>query len=294
MKVILLMLFLFSCTDMQSKNDSNINSYRFTEGYLNTFQLPKKLRELSGLAMTADSRLFAHDDEQAKIHQIDYTSGKVIKSFSVGKKTLRGDFEGLAIANNIFYLVSSNGILFEFKEGNDGDHVDYVKYKTHLGSKNDVEGLCYDPLTNCLLLACKGDPGKGYSGYKTIYSFFLSDKKLSKKPRFMISIKELSENIEKNFSQQLADFFQISETSFAPSGIEIHPDGTSFFILSAQGRLIVEVSLEGRILGIAELNKENHPQPEGITFIPEKDLIIADEGRNGKATITVYRYSLKQ
>ena len=95
---------------MQSKNDSKINSYRFTKGYLKTFQLPKKLRELSGLAMTVDGRLFAHDDEQAKIHQIDCTSGKVIKSFSVGKKTLRGDFEGLTIANNIFYLVSSNGI----------------------------------------------------------------------------------------------------------------------------------------------------------------------------------------
>jgi uncharacterized protein YjiK len=290
MKILFFILFLMSCSSNNLQNTKAIKSYQLREGPDRLFKLSNKLQEISGLAMTADGRLFGHDDEHAEIYQINYTSGKVIKSFSLGKKTLRGDFEGLATVNDIFYLGSSNGVLYEFKEGNDGDHVDYVTYKTHLKLKNDVEGLCYDPLTNCLLLACKGNHGQDYSGYKTIYSFSLSDKELSKKPRFMISLTELTEQIEKSFSQQIADFFQISEATFAPSGIEMHPDGNSFFILSAQGRLIVEVSGEGKILGFATLNKKTHPQPEGITFTPGKDLIIADEGGKGKATITVYKY----
>ena len=123
--------------------------------------------------MSEDGRLFAHDDELARISQIDYTNGNIIKSFFIGEKTIEGDFEGLAIANHFFYLVSSDGVIYEFVEGKEGTHVDFQKYRTKLKSKNDVEGLCYDPLDNTLLLACKGDPGKGDAGFKTVYSFLI-------------------------------------------------------------------------------------------------------------------------
>ncbi len=288
MKIIFLLIFLMSCT-INNQDMSNLNdSYDFSGKTSKVFKLSKKLQEISGLAMSTDGRLFAHDDESARISQIDYATGKIVKSFFVGEKTLKKDFEGLAIAQHVFYLVSSDGVLYEFKEGNEGDHVTFKKHTTKLASKNDVEGLCFDPSNNTLLLACKGDPGKGYGGFKTVYSFSLADKKLSKKPIIKLNINDINNMLEKNFSQKLADFFQVSDKGFAPSGIEIHPGNGTFFVLSAKGRLLVEVSQKGDFLGLALLNKKNHPQPEGITFTPEYDLIIADEGGDGKAILSLY------
>jgi len=253
-----------------------------------TIELPKRLQELSGLTMTHDDRLFGHDDEKAIIYQINQSNGSVIKSFSVGKKTVKKDFEGIAFVNDLFYLVTSEGQIYEFKEGQNKSSVSYNIYKTKLSSRNDVEGLCYDPDTKSLLLPCKGYPGKGYDGKRAVYSFSLSEKKLEKKPRFLISIDEVSKLRETDFTQQMGDFFLLTESKFAPSGIEKHPDTGSFYILASKGKLIVEISSEGKLIGKILLDKEHHYQPEGITFDKDHSLLIGDEGGNGKAKITIY------
>ena len=45
---------------------------------LQQWKLPKRLKEISGLALTPDDRLFAIDDEQSVIYEIDYVQGKTI------------------------------------------------------------------------------------------------------------------------------------------------------------------------------------------------------------------------
>jgi uncharacterized protein YjiK len=32
-----------------------------------------------------------------------------------------------------------------------------------------------------------------------------------------------------------------------------------------------------------------HPQPEGLTFLPDGTLLVASEGGNGAATLSAYR-----
>ena len=96
--------------------------------------------------------------------------------------------------------------------------------------------------------------------------------------------------VEQNFSEKVADFFLLSESGFAPSGIELHPKRDTFFIISAKGRMILEMSRNGDIIDIVFLNKKIHPQPEGIAFTAKGDLIIADEGGNGKASLCIYTY----
>jgi uncharacterized protein YjiK len=290
MKVILIIIFLIGCTINPRELSKGINSYNFSAEPDRVFKLSNKLKEISGLAMDKNNRLFGHEDESSKIYQIDHSSGKIVKSFTVGKKTIKKDFEGLAIASDLFYLVTSSGDIYEFGEGDDDEHVKYDKFKTFLQAKNDVEGLCYDKASESLLLACKGDPGKDYKGYKTVYSFSLINKKLSEQPVLKVDLSIIEKQMEKGFSKKLADFFQISEGGFAPSGIEIHPKSGTYYILSANGRLILELSRNNEILGISMLNKKNHPQPEGIAFSVTNELIIADEGGNGKALLTVYTY----
>ena len=54
-------------------------------------ELPGRLDEISGLAMSPDGRLFAHNDERATVHEIDPSAGEVGKRFSAGDEPLRGE-----------------------------------------------------------------------------------------------------------------------------------------------------------------------------------------------------------
>jgi uncharacterized protein YjiK len=284
----IILLIIFACANHNTDTHSVKKKSNFNLESKTSVKLSKRLHELSGLAMTNDGRLFGHNDEKADIYQIDYSDGSIIKSFSLGKKSLKEDFEGIAIVGKIFFLVTSNGEIYEFSEGEDNSSVPYEKYKTKLTSKNNVEGLCYDPVSNSLLLACKGYPGKDHDGKRAVYAFSLTEKKLNKKPRFLISIKEVNSFKNSGFTQKLGDFFLLTEDSFAPSGIERHPQKDSFFVLSFYGRMIVEISSDGEIIGVTFLDKKHHNQPEGITFSEDLSLLIGDEGGIGKATITRY------
>lgn len=236
--------------------------------------LPPELNEISGLAMTDDGRLFTHNDENSEVSQVDFKTGKVVKHFFLGGINLHKDFEGIAIVGKRFFLVKSNGDLYEFAEGNDGATVPIKVYETNLSKNNDIEGLCYDPKTDCLLLACKESPGKKLGEAKAIYAFSLKTMSLVEEPRFVLPLEKLAEASKGG--------------RFNPSGIEYNPTSGTFLIVAAEGKSLVEVSPDGEIIGEARLNGKQHKQAEGITFGPDNMLLISDEARGEQPTITRY------
>lgn len=248
---------------------SELSKYDLSSEDPKIVNLPKELKEISGITMTPDGRLFGQQDEMGIIYQIDYSNGNVIKKFSLGKPALKNDFEDLVYANSKFYLLVSNGELYEFPEGQDGESVEYKIYKTMLNTSNDVEGLCYDSETNSLLLACKGFSGIANDNDKAVYSFSLDSMKFVPQPRFMIRRSEVG-------------------NSFNPSGIQRSPLTGTFFMISATGNEIIEISKTGNYLGKATLNKKIHLQPEGITFSNDGTLFISNEGKSGGGNIVIY------
>jgi uncharacterized protein YjiK len=264
-------------TFIQSRENMNsiLSSYDLDMNSAKSVDLSSKLKEISGLAMSEDNRLFAHDDERGILYQLDYKSGTIIKKFIIGKFVKKADFEGIAIAGDYFYLITSAGKITEFKEAENNGSSSYELYKTKLNKKNNVEGLCYDPETESLLLACKGEAGEGFEEYKAVYTFSLKTKKLAAKPRFLIKTDRISEVFKKD--------------EFNPSGIARHPLSGTFFILSSRG--IIEISRDGNILDEKKLNNGIHNQPEGICFTDDYTLLISDEGsKKGKLT----RYKIKK
>lgn len=279
------MIMLSSC----GNNQESFKGIQLSESQIvNSAKLSKQLSEISGLTFNDKNELFAHNDEKSVVYQLDYSSGEILKKFTVGNKTIKEDFEGISFANDKFYLVTSNGDLYEFPEGKDKEEVKYKKYKTFLDADNDVEGLCYDPKSNSLLLACKGNPGKKLKGNRAVYEFSLKDKKLKKKPRFLLPVEEIMENYKSNFSSKLGEFFLIKDDTFAPSGIEFNPTTGNYFVLSFKGRMIIEITSNGKIVNQYLLDPKNHRQPEGIAFTSDNKMIISDESAGKKATLTVY------
>jgi uncharacterized protein YjiK len=253
---------------------SVLHQYNFKGGNHYSFKLPKDLVELSGITNIGKNRIFAHNDEEGIVFEIDYSTGKILKSFSLGTNEVFKDFEDIAFAQNKFFLVSSSGVVYKFTEGKNGSHVEYEVFRTGLSKENNVEGLCYDPVTNTLLIACKKFPGSGYENSRTVYSFSLKTYKLSKQPRFILKEKEIEER------------FDIKKIS--PSAITRDPVSGHFFILSSHAKAVIVVSAEGKILDAEKLSKKTHPQPEGITFSDDQTLIISDENSDG-GLITYYK-----
>lgn len=249
---------------------SNLSKYDLSSENPKVLTMPPELKEISGLTMTPDGRLYAEQDESGIIYQVNPGTGEIIKKFSLGKPPIKKDFEDIAYANGKFYLLHSKGEIYEFNEGNDGQSVDFKIYKTDLNGNNDIEGMCYDSETNSLLLACKGDPGiENDESDKAVYSFSLDNMTFDPKPRFLLKKSEI-----KNY--------------FNPSGIQRDPLTGTFFIIAANGNEIVEISKDGKLMGKKGLPKSVHVQPEGITFSSEGTLFISNEGKKDNGCIVIY------
>jgi uncharacterized protein YjiK len=257
------------------KGQNQLDFFNLDADQASQTELSEKLKEISGIALSAEGKLFAHDDERSVIYQIDPEDGHIIKKFYFGFFVKTADFEDIEIVGEDFYLITSNGILYKFKEGADGQRVDYEAIDTDLKKGNDVEGLCYDPLTDCLLLALKGHPGAGLDkDFKTVYSFHLSTRKRGSKPRFVMNRDEIKERSKEN--------------DFDPSGIARHPVSGDFYVIAASGNLMVQLDPKGAIQSIQRLSRKVHNQPEGIVFSKDgKKLYISDEGKK-HGTLTVY------
>ena len=180
---------------------------------------PKKLNEISGLAITVDNRLFAHNDELGTIYEINISTWEILNEFYLGEKKIKKDFEGIAVVKDSLFMVTSSGVIYKFPYPGDKKNVDYKIFNTFLSAKYNVEGLCYDEAANSLLLACKDYAGKNLKEYKAIYSFDLSTYKLQEEPRFLINLDYLKNKFNIN--------------NFSPTGIEVHPNNRNVFILSS-------------------------------------------------------------
>ena len=111
--------------------------YDFEEAS-NRVSLRHRIDEASGLAATEDGRVFTHGDERAVIYQVDPGEGTLLKQFSMGAPVLDGDFEGIAVAGDRFFLINSQGLLLEFREGADDESVSFRGVDTGLGSRAPV------------------------------------------------------------------------------------------------------------------------------------------------------------
>jgi len=251
----------------------SLSNYDINSGKVLQLKLAKELREISGLAYAGEKYVYTHNDEEGIVFKVSLKNGEIIKQFNIGDKKLMKDFEGIAVVGDSIFLNTSDGVLYSFKEVENNGNAEYQKYITGLSAKNNIEGLCYDKETNSLLLACKNSAGKNLKGFKAVYSFDLNNYKLNNIPRFLINLDSLKIN------------YNIKD--FSPTGIEVHPDNGNFFILSSINESIIELADDGKLLNAVKLDSKDHQQPEGITFNSDLSIILSDEGRNKKGTITV-------
>jgi len=251
-----------------------------------TFLLPDNLLEISALSTTSDPDLLAAvQDELGIIFKINKKTGQVEKEITFREP---GDYEGVEMVGDVFFVIKSNGDLFKIT-GLETDNREVKKIETILNKTSDTEGLGYDPLSKKLLVACKGmTPSDQEKFEKSIFTFDLETETLDSVPLFSINLATIQNYLNKGevvkYYEKLMEGFHPDSGgfTFAPSGIAVHPLTGEFYILSSVGKMLMVLDRSGQILHIEKLKKKIFAQPEGICFEPDGTLWISSEGKEGK------------
>jgi uncharacterized protein YjiK len=237
--------------------------------------MPRDLGEISGLALTADGRLLTHDDEQGRVTVIDPRRGVTLKHFWIGQ-SVRADFEGITDADGTIYLIASNGKLFEFHEGADGDHVHYSVHDTHLGAECEFEGVAFDSATKTLLLPCKNVAQKQLRDHVVVYRWNLQT---SDAPRDAMIKIPLQKVIGAN-----------GWKAFHPSDITVDPVSGNYVMVAGPEQGLLEITPSGEVVRSEPLSGKHH-RAEGIAITRDGLLMVSDEASNSSpAVITLYRW----
>lgn len=228
-----------------------------------TWKLPKKLREISGIAYLDHDKIACIQDEKGIIFIYNLKTAEIEKQIPFGKP---GDYEGIALKGSTAFVLRSDGVVFQVKNYNSDPKVQI--WKTWISKKQDVEGLYYDLEKDQLLLAVK-DEGSRHKEYKGIYVFNLKQQQLEKVPLFTIEMKDSV--FEKIKSKKL-------KNTFKPSEINRDPKTRNYFILDGHNPKLLILDPAGIPKKTYSLPKSDFPQPEGITFGGKGEIYISNEG----------------
>lgn len=231
---------------------------------LQQLQLPQALREVSGLAAVNQRELLAVTDEVATVYTINLETGGVKELFSLGEPVIAADFEGITIAGNDVWLVTSRGVLYRATDGLNGSpNTAFEVFSTGLEDKCEVEGLTFD--STQFLLACKENFRKKDRDKLMIYAWSQGEGRA-----------------EVYLAKPLGELGPILKLS--PSGISV--DGDTIHIVAARQSAMLVIDRQGNLLRTKTLN--GHPQAEGLAVLPDGSMVIADEGKKGGGVISRY------
>lgn len=238
-----------------------------------TWKLPGQLVEVSGNTWIDKDHLILIEDLHPNLYlvKIDDKNATLEKTipFAVEDKE-KFDIEDVTYVNNTVYALWSHGVLFKISDWQTKPQVEQIK--TFLSKENNTEGLCYDPVTQKLLVACKdaSNVADEKKSTKAVYAFDMAVNKLNDQPFLLIHKKDF----EKVADQKL---------DFNPSAIAIHPVTHDIYLLSTRDNKCMAVySHDGTLKAFQFIDKELMPQPEGICFSPEGKIYISSEGKKGE------------
>ncbi len=262
-----------------------------------SWSLPNELMEISGISLSADgTTLLAVQDELGLLYWINKETGTLIRKAEFWKE---GDYEDIEVTSGAIYIVKSTGTLYRIQHAGEADQM-VDKFNTSLNNtKADVEGLCFDPAGNRLLLACKAPSGTSNvdSLERNIFAFDPITQALSEKPVFSIRQADvqayLKATADDPATAKIAAYFNKEKKEafpLTPSAIAVHPLSGHLYLCSSGGRLLVVLDVKGAILHISKLDKSLLPQPEGMCFDQNGDLYLSSEGNDGPATLVKYAF----
>lgn len=259
----------------RTQTSALLDQFDFREKAAQQAKLPRALQEVSGLATTSDGRVFAHGDERAIVVQVDACAAKPVKAFSLGRPAVHGDFEGIAIAGERFFMVTSSGWLYEFRDAADGAVVPFTVRETGFGRVCEIEGLAYEPASRVLLMGCKTPLRREMRPSVTVLRWSLERNAVADPASLTIPLAQVAQ--------------RLGTRGFHTASIERDAGTGHYLLLAGPEHSLVELTNGGALVAAHQLHGRLHPQPEGLALLGDSVMVVADEGGAKHATMTCYR-----
>lgn len=224
--------------------------------------LPKTLKEVSGLA-SYGSDLIAIADEKARLYRISFDQESVTRIGAFGDPPEKGDFEGIALANENVYTITSDGLLYT--KSLEAPDSEYTVADTLFGELCEIEGLDY--MAGLLYVLCKTPYADELQEHLSVLVW---------------DPIQQTRVLDKEIHLRWQDL-GLPKNKLHPSGMVITTH--TLFVIAARERLWVKVDLGSSAVAVGRLSK-SHEQAEGIA-IQAGATYIADEGKK-RGSVTRY------
>jgi uncharacterized protein YjiK len=238
-------------------------------------KLDIRIKEISGITWDSKADEFiTHNDESGKLFFLDKESKEIKREIKFAGK---GDYEDIALANGVPYVLRSDGMLTKIVKDSAGTEIGIEAGKIDLTGTNDFEALYYDAGRKALIMVCKNcemDDKKSISAF----AFYPDSGGFDKKPVFTINADEIRSLAPEKSSK------------FQPSAAAIHPVLKKLFVISSASNQLVIADTNGKVESVFVLAKNLFPQPEGITFKNYGDMYISNEAITTKSTLIKFIY----
>lgn len=269
--LLLLVVLIYSVSDSESAAQFIPSSEVSIE---DTWELPAELAEISGMAFLGEEKIVGVQDEKGVLYVYNLSTQVLEKQIQFGPN---GDYEGVALNEDTAYVLRTDGTIFVVQDYLTTAEVSEIK--TMLTVKEDPEGLCYDQKNNRLLIAIKGDDPRE-EGSKAIYAIDLSQQDSEAVSVFQV---DLSDAVFKEVKED-----DLQDT-FKPSEINVHPETGQIYLLEGQNPKLLILDEKGSPQELMILDEKDFPQAEGLTFDPNGNIYISNEG----SPATIHRISIK-
>lgn len=236
-----------------------------------SWDLPEELIEISGNAWMDNKHLLVIEDLHPNLYVVKLDGQATIEktvSFAPPKPD-KFDIEDVTFVGNTAYALWSHGTIYKIDDWKTSPKVS--NWETGLKKSNNTEGICYDPFSKQLLIACKDNSGDEDEKKSTraIYEVDPSTGQMKSDPFLLIERKSLEKKAG-------------AKTNFHPSGIAVHPLTGDIYILSTKDtKGLAQYSSSGELKDFQWIDKDLMLQPEGICFAPDGALYISSEGKHG-------------
>ncbi|MDX1529907.1 MAG: hypothetical protein R3362_00135 [Rhodothermales bacterium] len=253
------------------------------------FELPNRLQEISGLTALDGATLGAVQDEDGDLFVLSAATGEVLRRHDFGGD---GDYEGVERVGEAVWVLRSDGRLYEATAWAE-EKAGAGRHRAALHVSCDAEGFGYDEAGQRLLIACKEGAGRGYGGHRAIYAFGLRERSLQRRPAYLIPLDSVAVRMgQSGFDAQLRRLARpVADVSgFKPSALAVHPRTGRLWVLSSVQKAVVVLDRNGGIFAAWPLPERLNPQPEGLAFLPDGTLFIANEGSGRRGTLLRFAY----
>ena len=265
--------FAYDTTTGKTENGSK-GSYDFSLPD-EKMELGKHLHEISGMAyIPAKDQILTENDEKGDIYLIDFRN----KNDKADKEKFgsKGDYEDIVYTDTAIYILVSTGSVLKVDTKDSSFN---TKEFVLPGKKNEFETLYLDKDRKSLIMLCKECAHEKKTDVRVAYRFDLASESFDPAPAFTIDLKEIQKIINDD------------KAEFKPSAAGINPVNDKLYLVASVGKLLVVADkTTGKPEQVFRLDPVMYNQPEGMTFAPNGDLYISNEGGEGVATILKFNY----